>query len=155
MPELTRPTSITVMAEEDWIAMVMPAPRPMPAKRFEVTFFSERSKEPPASLERPLDRTFMPYMKNARPPKSIKTFNKMFMHKSPFNSVYIFVFRRIKNGRRKFSVRDSGRRNLTTFLQRHLSKIANSHQIQNNKISDKCQEAILKKWWRKKKRRTR
>ena len=60
MPELTRPTSITVMAEEDWMAMVMIMPSAIATKRLEVIFFSERSKEPPASLLRPEDRTFMP-----------------------------------------------------------------------------------------------
>ena len=32
MPELTRPTSMTVIADEDWMAMVMTAPSAMPAK---------------------------------------------------------------------------------------------------------------------------
>ena len=36
MPELTRPTSMTVIAEEDWIAMVMPMPSKRALKRFEV-----------------------------------------------------------------------------------------------------------------------
>ena len=36
MPELTRPTSMTVIAEDDWIAMVMPAPSARLAKGFEV-----------------------------------------------------------------------------------------------------------------------
>ena len=49
-PEFTRPTSITVMAEEDWMAMVMPAPS-----------------------SRLLDMTVMPYKKNARPPQRVKT----------------------------------------------------------------------------------
>lgn len=34
IPELTRPTSMTVIADEDWMAMVMTAPSAMPAKRF-------------------------------------------------------------------------------------------------------------------------
>lgn len=60
MPELTRPTSMTVMADEDWMAMVMTAPSAMPAKRFFVIVLRERSSEPPASLPSPPDITFMP-----------------------------------------------------------------------------------------------
>ena len=60
MPELTRPTSITVMAEEDWIAMVMTKPSSIAIQRLSVIFFRERSREPPATFLRPPDRTFMP-----------------------------------------------------------------------------------------------
>lgn len=60
IPELTRPTSMTVMADEDWMAMVMTAPSAMPAKRFFVIVLRERSSEPPASLPSPPDITFMP-----------------------------------------------------------------------------------------------
>ena len=49
MPELTRPTSMTVTAVEDWMAMVMPAPRTNALKRLEVIFLSSCSNFPPAS----------------------------------------------------------------------------------------------------------
>ena len=42
-PEFTRPTSITVMAEEDWMAMVMPAPSSKLLKGLEVMRLSIRS----------------------------------------------------------------------------------------------------------------
>ena len=68
MPELTRPTSITVIAEEDWMAMVMPAPSSRLLKRLEVIFFSSCSSRPPASFSKPEDMTDIPYRKNASPP---------------------------------------------------------------------------------------
>ena len=42
-PEFTRPTSITVMAEEDWMAMVMPAPSSKLLKGLEVMRLSSFS----------------------------------------------------------------------------------------------------------------
>ena len=59
-PELTRPTSMTVIAEEDWIAIVIPAPSSVLEKGLEETFFRELSSEPPATLPRPPDITFIP-----------------------------------------------------------------------------------------------
>ena len=38
MPELTKPTTMTVVAEEDWMTAVMPAPTATPRKRFAVNF---------------------------------------------------------------------------------------------------------------------
>ena len=53
MPELTKPTTMTVVAEEDWMTAVMPAPTRMPRKRLEVS----RSRMPfmrlPAAASRP------------------------------------------------------------------------------------------------------
>ena len=60
MPEFTRPTSITVIAEEDWMAMVMPAPNRRLLKGLEVILFSNRSSLPPAIFSRLLDMVFMP-----------------------------------------------------------------------------------------------
>ena len=59
-PEFTRPTSITVMAEDDWMAMVMPAPSARLLKGLEVIFFKVRSSRPPAIFSRLLDMVFMP-----------------------------------------------------------------------------------------------
>ncbi len=36
MPELTKPTTMTVVAEEDWITAVIPAPTATPRKRLDV-----------------------------------------------------------------------------------------------------------------------
>ena len=59
-PEFTRPTSITVMAEEDWMAMVMPAPRRRLLKGLEVMRLSSRSSLPPAIFSRLFDMVVMP-----------------------------------------------------------------------------------------------
>ena len=59
-PEFTRPTSITVTAEEDWTAMVMPAPRSRPFTGLEVMRFKSRSSRPPAIFSRLLDMVVMP-----------------------------------------------------------------------------------------------
>ena len=72
-PEFTRPTSITVMAEEDWMAMVMPAPSSRLLMGFEVMRLSIRSSLPPAIFSRLLDMTVMPYKKKAKPPQRVKT----------------------------------------------------------------------------------
>ena len=68
IPELTRPTSITVTADEDWTAMVITAPRIMLITGLDVIFFSRCSSLPPAIFSRLPDITFMPNRKNARPP---------------------------------------------------------------------------------------
>ena len=73
MPEFTRPTSITVMAEEDCMAMVITAPRARPFHRFEVITLSTDSSLPPTIFSRADDSTFMPYKKKARPPSRVKT----------------------------------------------------------------------------------
>ena len=78
MPEFTRPTSITVSAEEDWMAMVMPAPSPRLFHLEEVICLRARSSLPPASFSSPLDMTVMPYRKKASPPRSVNT-EKMFI----------------------------------------------------------------------------
>ena len=70
IPELTRPTSITVIADEDWMAMVIPAPRKKLRTSLRVTFFRVRSSAPPAICSSPPDMAFMPYRKKARPPSS-------------------------------------------------------------------------------------
>ena len=71
MPELTRPTSITVTAPEDWIAMVMTAPSSKPLMGVEVIFLSSCSIRPPASFSSREDMRDMPYRKNAMPPQRV------------------------------------------------------------------------------------
>ena len=75
MPEFTRPTSMTVIAEEDWIAIVMPMPSKRLLKRLEVMERSTRSSRPPTIFSRLVDSRCMPYRKNARPPNSVITEN--------------------------------------------------------------------------------
>ena len=67
IPELTRPTSITVTAEEDCTAMVMAAPSSILTHGLAVIVFSSCSSLPPAIFSRLLDITFMPNRKNASP----------------------------------------------------------------------------------------
>ena len=59
-PEFTNPTSITVTADEDWMAMVMPAPRSSPLMGLSVMRFKSRSRRPPAIFSRLLDIVVMP-----------------------------------------------------------------------------------------------
>ena len=59
-PEFTRPTSITVMAEEDWMAMVIPAPSSRLLMGVEVMRLRRRSNRPPAIFSRLLDMTVIP-----------------------------------------------------------------------------------------------
>ena len=67
MLELTRPTSMTMTPEEDWMATVMTAPKRKLSSLLLVTFLRVSSSEPPAIFSREDDMTFMPYRKNARP----------------------------------------------------------------------------------------
>ena len=60
IPELTRPTSMTVTAEDDCMAMVMPAPRRRPLIGLPVIFLRSCSSLPPASFSRREERTDMP-----------------------------------------------------------------------------------------------
>ena len=76
MPEFTRPTSMTVTAEEDWITAVTSAPSSIPFTGLAVMLRRMPSSLPPASFSRPWDMTFMPYRKNARPPPSVSRSNR-------------------------------------------------------------------------------
>ena len=60
IPELTRPTSMTVTAEEDWITAVTSAPKSIPLMGLEVMDRRMPSSLPPASFSRPTDITFIP-----------------------------------------------------------------------------------------------
>ena len=72
MPEFTKPTSMTVMAEEDWMAMVITAPSASPFHLLEVMDFKTRSSLPPTIFSRPADMTCIPYRKKASPPNRVK-----------------------------------------------------------------------------------
>ena len=73
IPEFTSPTSITVIAEEDCTAMVIPAPRARLLNGFEVIFFRVISSFPPAIFSRYCDMMCIPKRKNANPPQSVHT----------------------------------------------------------------------------------
>ena len=70
-PEFTRPTSITVVADEDCMAIVIPAPRTRHFTGFDVIALSVFSSRPPAILSRPDDMTCIPYRKKVSPPKRV------------------------------------------------------------------------------------
>ena len=53
MPELTKPTTITVVAEDDWMTAVTPAPSSTAFTGFDVNFSRILSSLPPDALERP------------------------------------------------------------------------------------------------------
>ena len=60
MPEFTKPTIITVTAEDDWTAMVTPIPNRIALNMFEVIFWRATSSLPPVSFSSPVDITFSP-----------------------------------------------------------------------------------------------
>ena len=53
IPEFTKPTTITVVADEDWITAVTPAPNKTAIILFEVSFSRRRSIRPPDNFESP------------------------------------------------------------------------------------------------------
>ena len=71
IPEFTSPTSITVIAEELWMAMVIPAPKSRLLKGLDGILFNVCSSFPPVTFVSPEDITCMPYRKNASPPQSV------------------------------------------------------------------------------------
>ncbi len=72
MPEFTKPTTMTVVAEEDWMIAVTPAPSSTPLMGVEVSLSKIRSNLPPETRSSPDPMTFIPYKKSARPPNSVK-----------------------------------------------------------------------------------
>ena len=60
MPELTKPTTITVVAEEDWITAVTMVPSSTARIRRLVSFSSIFSSLPPESMTSPSPMTDMP-----------------------------------------------------------------------------------------------
>ena len=68
MPELTKPTTITVVAEEDWITAVTSAPSSTPLTGLEVSLPRMVSSLLPATFLRPSPSRVMPNRKKASPP---------------------------------------------------------------------------------------
>ena len=60
MPELTKPTSITVIADDDWIAIVMIDPIANPLNGLSVALRSNLSSLPPAVFLSESDKSFIP-----------------------------------------------------------------------------------------------
>ena len=72
MPALTKPTTMTVVAEEDWITAVMAAPTSTPKKRLAVSRSRICFIRLPAAASRPELIICMPYRNRARPPNRLK-----------------------------------------------------------------------------------
>ena len=68
IPELTNPTTITVVADEDCITAVTPAPKRTAKILLVVNFSRIVSNLPPAILDRPLPIIFIPYRNSDKPP---------------------------------------------------------------------------------------
>ena len=75
IPELTNPMSITVMADEDWMAIVMIAPIVSPLKGLSVALRRSFSSLPPAVFFKDSDSTRIPYRKKASPPNKVTNEN--------------------------------------------------------------------------------
>ena len=73
IPEFTKPTTITVVAEEDWITAVTPAPNNTAISLFAVSFSRIFSRRPPDAFSRPSPITSIPNRNSARPPSIVNT----------------------------------------------------------------------------------
>ena len=78
IPEFTKPTTITVVAEEDCITAVTKAPRQTARSGLDVNFYKIRSNFPPDIFVNPSPIVCIPYRKSARPP-SMESTPKIFM----------------------------------------------------------------------------
>ena len=75
MPELTKPTTMTEVAEEDWMIAVTPAPSSSPRSGVLESLYSSSSSLLPATFLRPSPISDMPNRNSATPPKSVITFD--------------------------------------------------------------------------------
>ena len=73
IPEFTNPTTVTVVAEDDRITAVTPAPSRTALIGLLVNFSKIFSRRPPDILVNPSPITFIPYKNNARPPINVRT----------------------------------------------------------------------------------
>ena len=71
--ELTKPTTITVVAEELWMTDVTPSPVRKPLNLLPVSLPSSTLRLPPARRSRPSPITCMPNRKRHSPPISVNT----------------------------------------------------------------------------------
>ena len=76
IPEFTNPTTITVVAEEDCITAVTPAPSSTALKGLPVSRSRTRSKRPPENFASPSPSMFIPYRNRARPPAMVRKSKK-------------------------------------------------------------------------------
>ena len=89
IPELTNPTTITVVAEEDWMTAVTPAPNKTALIGLEVNFSSIFSSLPPDTFSNPFPMVFIPNRNSANPPIIVNT-PKISM---PLHSLFSFLIK--------------------------------------------------------------
>ena len=70
IPALTKPTTMTVVAEDDWITAVTSAPSSTPLMGLEVSLPKMVSRRLPATRFSPSPSRLMPNRKKASPPSS-------------------------------------------------------------------------------------
>ena len=73
IPEFTKPTTITVVADDDWITAVTPAPKSTALIGFDVRFSKILSSYPPDTLARASPIICIPYKNRASPPTIVNT----------------------------------------------------------------------------------
>lgn len=92
MPEFTKPTTMTVEAEEDWMTAVTPAPNKTPLYLLEVRFSSidfSRCPEIRAKLS-PINS--IPYKKRASPPRRVRTLKiSTIYHLFIIHTIYLLI----------------------------------------------------------------
>ncbi len=76
MPELTKPTTITEVAEEDWMMAVTPVPRSTPFMGLLESLYSTSSSLLPATFFSPSPIRVMPKRKRATPLSSAMRLDK-------------------------------------------------------------------------------
>ena len=76
MPELTKPTTMTVVAEEDWITAVTAMPSRKPLGTLELIFARIVCNLPPAIRSRAEPMVSMPNRNRASPPSRDTSFNR-------------------------------------------------------------------------------
>ena len=91
IPEFTNPTTITVVAEEDWITAVTTVPNRIPFIRLEVSRPKMVSSLLPATffIESPISD--MPNRKNASPPKSEMMDARFIARNQTFRSKIVLI----------------------------------------------------------------
>ena len=88
IPEFTKPTTITVVADEDWITAVTPRPRSTAFNLLDVRFSRIFSSFPPEIFARPSPITCIPYRNRARPPSIVSILKKSIVFLLYENLIY-------------------------------------------------------------------
>ena len=90
IPEFTKPTTITVVADDDCITAVTPAPSNTALIGLDVRFSRIFSSLPPETFARPSPIAFIPYKNSARPPINVNILKKSMV-------ILLFLFRVCRN----------------------------------------------------------